>query len=493
MRKTKVAKKEKNAVRLDRDGIPKVMRIRDYFGDSLGMFSLNIISGLVGQLTYFYTDKVGLAAGAVATVFMIVKVFDAFTDLIMGNIIDNTKPGKERYRPWYLKAGIPAGILVMLMFAVPKGGNGLQLAYAMITNFLLTAVLFTAISIPYTSIMMVRTNSQEERGYMGTWRAAAGYVSGMVIAILVIPVSNMLGGTQSAWIKMGAIFGILLILAMLICYRTSKETAVAAGSGAEEKENAEDAEEESIPLKEAIVKLFKNKYWVIVLVVNFAAQVSYGLINTSGTYYCKWIYGNDNLTALLGGIGMLPTVLGFVLVGPMMKKLGAVKTLKITFIMGVAANALRIVNPYNLAYNIALGCVTTFANIPMMCLGGVLTAMAIDYNEYKFGQKLVARSSSAIGFGQKVASGLGASLVGWCLAAVSYNAETEAARVAAGEMVSMGTRQAIFTFSIYVPLILYVVMLVMIMKFDLEGKIGDIRAEIEKRKSEKKAVSNENL
>ena len=285
-----MAKKEKNAVRLDRDGIPKVMRIRDYFGDSLGMFSLNIISGLVGQLTYFYTDKVGLAAGAVATVFMIVKVFDAFTDLIMGNIIDNTKPGKERYRPWYLKAGIPAGILVMLMFAVPKGGNGLQLAYAMITNFLLTAVLFTAISIPYTSIMMVRTNSQEERGYMGTWRAAAGYVSGMVIAILVIPVSNMLGGTQSAWIKMGAIFGILLILAMLICYRTSKETAVAAGSGAEEKENAEDAEEESIPLKEAIVKLFKNKYWVIVLVVNFAAQVSYGLINTSGTYYCKWIY-----------------------------------------------------------------------------------------------------------------------------------------------------------------------------------------------------------
>ena len=83
----------------DKFGIQKVMRAGDYFGDSLGQFSLNAISGLVGQLTYFYTDKVGLAAGAVATAFMLTKILDAFTDLIMGNIIDHTKPGKEKYQP----------------------------------------------------------------------------------------------------------------------------------------------------------------------------------------------------------------------------------------------------------------------------------------------------------------------------------------------------------------------------------------------------------
>lgn len=473
-----MSKKDKNVIRFDRDGIQKVMRKRDYFADSLGMFSLNIISGLVGQLTYFYTDKVGLAAGAVATIFMIVKILDAFTDLVMGNIIDNTKPGKERYRPWYIRAGIPAGILLVLMFTVPKSGNGIQLAYVMMTNFLLTAVLFTAISVPYSSIMMVRTNSQEERGYMGTWRAAAGYVSGMVIAVLVIPISNALGGTQSAWVKMGVVFGAFLVLAMLICYRFSKETAVLAGSV--EGINTEAESEEAIPLKEAITKLFKNKYWVIILIMNFAAQVSFGLTSASGVYYCKWIYGNDNLTALLGGVGMIPTVLGFALVTPMLKKMGAVKTLKFTFLMGGIANILRIINPYNLAYNVVLGCFNTFANIPMMCLGGVLTAMAIDYNEYKYGQKMVARSSSAIGFGQKVAGGLGASLVGWCLAIAGYSAEAEAVRVAAGEMVSMATRQAIFTFSIYVPLLLYIISFVLLSRFDLESKIGNIRAEIEK-------------
>ena len=113
----------------DKFGVQKVMRTKDYLGDSLGQFSLNAISTIIGQLTYFYTDKVGLAAGAIATVLLISKIIDAFTDLIMGNIVDHTKPGKEKYRPWLLKAGIPAGIMLVLMFTVPKTSGTLQIFY----------------------------------------------------------------------------------------------------------------------------------------------------------------------------------------------------------------------------------------------------------------------------------------------------------------------------------------------------------------------------
>lgn len=471
-----MAKKDKNAVRYDRNGIPKVMRKRDYFADSLGQFALNSISGLVGQLTYFYTDKVGIAAGAVATVFLICKIFDAFTDLIMGTIVDNTKPGKEKYRPWLLRAGIPAGIMLALMFTVPAAAQSVQLLYAMVTNLLLTAVLYTAISIPYGAFMIVRTNSQEERGYMGTWRAASGYVSGMVIAIMVIPVTNALGGDQRAWVKFGVIFGALIVLAMLVCWKYAKESAVLSGQE-QDMAGSADEEEENIPLMDALNKLIHNKYWVIIFVVNLMCQISYGLSNSSGTYYCKWIYGNDNLTAILGSVGMIPTILGFVLVTPMLRKLGAVKTLKFTFILGILGNGLRLLNPYHFAYNTVLGCFTTFANIPMMCLGGVLTAMAVDYNEYKYGVRMVGRSGSASSFGQKIANGLGASLVGWCLAIAGYDATMEVATAA--------TKQAIFTFSIYTPLVLYIIMFLAIRKFDLESKIGEIREEINKRKAAK--------
>lgn len=456
----------------DKFGVQKVMRTKDYLGDSLGQFSLNAISTIIGQLTYFYTDKVGLAAGAIATVLLISKIIDAFTDLIMGNIVDHTKPGKEKYRPWLLKAGIPAGIMLVLMFTVPKTSGTLQIAYALVTNILLSAVLYTAVAIPYGSLMAVRTISQEERGIMGTWRAGAGYVAGFIMAILIIPITNALGGTQSAWIKFGVIIGLFIILAFGIAYLTSRETATESGTVAEKVEE----EEEAIPFREAITKLFHNKYWVIVLIVNLLACILYGTTAAAGTYYCKWIFGNDNLVGLLGGVGLIPTFLGFALVGVMIKKLGVVGTLKFSFGIGIISNVLMIFLHNNFTAYMVLGCFTTFATIPMMCLVGVMTTMAIDFNEYKYGVKMVACSNSASSFGGKVGSGVGGSLIGWMLAAVGYDATLSVAPEA--------TKMAIYGFSFIIPLIAFVVMFVLVSQFDLEKKLPQMREEVAKRKQE---------
>lgn len=457
----------------DKFGVQRTMRRRDFLGDSLGQFSLNAMSGLIGQMTYFYTDKVGVAAGAVATVLLICKIIDAFTDLIMGNIVDHTKAGKEKYRPWLLKAGIPAGILTVLMFTVPKGSSVLQIAYLLITNLLFTAVAFTAVCIPYSSMMIVRTNSQEERGRMGTWRAAAGYVSGMIIAVAIIPITNMLGGTQSAWIKFGVIAGALIVLSFLICYKTSKET-IQSETEVQEKE-----EDEAVPFKEAIVKLFHNKYWVMILIMSFITNVLYGITGSSGVYYAKWIYGNDNLMGIMGAVGMIPTLAGFIAVGPMIKRLGVTRTLKVSFAIGAVGTIVRIINPYHFALNVGLGCLSTFASIPMMCLMGVLTAMSIDYNEYKYGKKMVASSQAASSFGAKVGSGIGASVIGWCLSLAAYEATLSVATEA--------TKQAIFAFSIYIPAAMYAVLFVISMKFDLEKRLPQLREEIAKRKVQKEA------
>ena len=310
---------------------------------------------------------------------------------------------------------------------------------------------------------------------MGVYRALAGYVPGMAIVLAVIPVTNALGGTQSAWVKFAAIMALIVLLCLLFCYKKSKETATA--DGVETATTVENEFEEAIPLGEAVKKLFGNKYWVLALVMGLASQVTYGLANSSGTYYCKWIYGDDNLVAILGAVGMIPTILGFAAVGPMNKKLGVVKTLRVCFFMGTVATALRLLNPTHFWYNTILGCVGSFANIPMMCLLGVTTAMAIDYNAYKYGNRMVASSQSAVGFGGKVGNGLGVSVIGWCLAIAHYDATAAVATTA--------TRQANYAFNIYIPLLLFAVMLVCAVKFDLEAKLPAIREELEKRRVQK--------
>lgn len=42
----------KKLLKKDKFGVQKVMRIKDYFGDSLGQFSVNEVSTMIGQLTF---------------------------------------------------------------------------------------------------------------------------------------------------------------------------------------------------------------------------------------------------------------------------------------------------------------------------------------------------------------------------------------------------------------------------------------------------------
>ena len=85
---------------------------------------------------------------------------------------------------------------------------------------------------------------------------------------------------------------------------------------------AEKSEDKNVPFVEGIKILFKNKYWVIMLALQFLMNISYSLSTSGGTYYAKYILGNDNIVALLGAVGLIPTFLGFILTGPMASKLG---------------------------------------------------------------------------------------------------------------------------------------------------------------------------
>lgn len=330
----------KKELGLDSMGIQKSMRLTDYLGDGIGQLPLNIMSSLVGQLTYFYTEKVGLAAGMVATMLLIAKIFDAFSDLAMGKIMDAGRSPKGKCRPWFSRMAIPALVAIILLFTVPKNiGSGFQTAYVLITNVLITAIVYTAVAIPYGALMAIRTESFEERGKMGIFRTAFGYIAGMVIAILLIPITNMLGGTQSAWIKVAVVFGLISMLSLMILYKVSKENV----------QIVEKSEDDDVPFVEAIKMLFKNKYWVIMLVLQFLINISYSLTTSGGTYYAKYILGNDNIVALLGAVGLVPTFLGFILTGPLTSKFGMTKTCKISCVLGAAACLVRVFTPYSIA------------------------------------------------------------------------------------------------------------------------------------------------
>ena len=470
--------KDKNAPRYDKQGARRVMRKRDYFSDFSGQLALGLMANIVGQLNYFYTDKVGLAVGSVGIILAISKVIDAFTDVIAGNMIDHSKGGDHKYFKWILPQIIPAAAIVVLMFTVPiQAGQIPGVIYALVTNLILSAGLYTFIATPFAAVMTVRTRSLSERGSIGLFRAIANYGAGMLISILTIPVTNMLGGTQSAWIKYGVVLAVLVLVLFAICCRNGMKSKFACDYEEEEADGQSEEEEEPVPFKEAMTMLLKNKYWVIILLFNLITSITSGISASGGTYYCKWIFGNDNLVGIIGAVGMLATVIGFVLSKPIIAGLGIKRTISIGLLGAAILAGIRCFVPTNFAVYVVTSLLGSFVQIPMMSLYGVLTSMTIDYNEWKYDKKLVAMSGGAIGFGSKVGNGLGAAILAGFLAIGAYDATLEVA--------STSMTYSIYGFSNYLPVVINLIMFVIFLKFDLEEKLPKMREEIAARRAAK--------
>ncbi|MBN2853054.1 MAG: MFS transporter [Clostridia bacterium] len=461
-------KKVMKELGLDSQGIQKTMRGYQFFGDGISQFALNSISGLVGMLTYFYTDKVGIAAAAAGTIMIVSKIIDAFTDLIMGKFVDNTTTRFGKARPWMLWTSIPALVAIVLLFTVPSGlGSSGKFAYALATNIFATAIVYTAIAIPYGCLMALITKSTQERSKMGILRAIMGYISGMIIAIGLIPITNAFGGDQRAWIIVACIFGALSAMTLIWTFSTTREKY------AEINENKEESDSKT-SLSDSIKLLFKNKYWVIMLFAMLFINIVYATSGSTAIYYAKYILKNENLIALLGGVGLIPVIIGFAVTQPLVKKFGLAKTVRIALLIGIGGTIVRMFFPYSLLITLIFGAFTTFATIPLMAVGGVLVNNTIEYNEYKFGKRLVGMSNSASSFGAKIGSGLGAAMIGWILALGHYD----------GKLAEQMTPalNSIIVLTIWIPGVLLVGLYLLLRQYDLDIKYAKIVNELEARK-----------
>lgn len=456
---------------LDKQGIQKTMRLGDYLADGMGMAGPNMMMALAGQISYFYTEKAGVAAGVVSAVLLISKIADAFTDLIMGKLVDSGRSPKGKCRPWFLRMALPSLIAIVLLFSLPQGlGTTAQLAYMIFTNILLTAVVYTAIMVPYSAIINLRTKSIEERSKIQVTRNIFAYAFGAIATLTVIPVTNLLGGTQSAWIKYGVAVGLFCMVALLILYKHSKEVTGLETEETLQAEKEQEAKEKEVSFAQGIKMLFSNRVWVLTLIFGTVNALSFGMSQSSNTYYSKYIYGNDNLVAVAGAIGMVGMLIGFVIASPLIKKFGLTKTVIIATIVQTVPTIIRAFIPYAFWANVCLTGIAQTVAVASTAACGVMTNNCVEFNEKYYGYKLLGITNSANGFATKVGNGLGTALITFILAITGYKASL----AQQPQSVTYG----IFAFTIYIPIVLAVIKLIFVKMYQpYEAEYYKIMAE----------------
>ncbi|MCR2806267.1 MFS transporter [Paenibacillus soyae] len=439
-------------------------------GDAMGQFSLNIATGLLGIITYYYTDIVGVSAGLVGTIMLLTKALDAFADIGMGVLVDRTRSRHGQARPWLLWMTVPVFASILLLFCVPDISSSAKIAYAVTTNLVFFVFVYTPISIPYLSLMALTTKSPLDRSLMGLYRAGFGYLAGMVVAIGFVPIVNAMGGGRSEWTLLAAVFGAIAAAGIYTAFRSTKERY----STIQMKESGE--VQKTLPFRTGIKLLFTNRYWLIVVSAGMLANILFASSATSGMYYAKYIWGDVNLVSIMGGIGLIPVIVVFLLSGPVMKRVGKRNTAVLGLGIGLLGLLIRLIDPHSIPIGLAGSLIQAFGMIPLMIVLSPMTADTIEYGEWKHGQRIVGLTNSVNGFGGKIGTALGTALIGWFLAWGHYQ---EGAALQPDS-----AKQMIIAFNIYVPIVIYIGIGVLLMFFSLEKQYTKILDDLENRKEQ---------
>lgn len=98
----------------------KYLKWYNKVGYGSGDVAGNVVYAFLSSFVMIYlTDTIGLNAGIVGTLMMVSKLFDGFTDIFFGSLIDKTKTKMGKARPWMLWAFFGCFATLIAIFAIP--------------------------------------------------------------------------------------------------------------------------------------------------------------------------------------------------------------------------------------------------------------------------------------------------------------------------------------------------------------------------------------
>ncbi|MEN8183631.1 MAG: MFS transporter [Myxococcota bacterium] len=198
-------------------------------GYGAGNFAFALLGLVVAvNLQFFYTDYVGLSAGLVSWSLLFARLFDGFTDPVMGYLSDRTRTRLGRRRPYILGTAIPLAIAFYYLFtppevADPENHQGFLLAY-MLVLYVVTYFLWTVGAIPYFSLGAELSDDYHERIRVIAVREGWALAGLLVATILPAYLIHLYGG-RTGYSFMGGILGLGTGLFLLISAGVTRERA----------------------------------------------------------------------------------------------------------------------------------------------------------------------------------------------------------------------------------------------------------------------------
>jgi len=439
----------------------KKLNNKEKFSYGFGNLAANLLITTANVfITYFYTEQVGIAAATAGTILLFARVFDGISDLVMGVIVDKTNSKHGKARPWLKWMAIPFGISLVLLFNVPNFGNTGNIFYSFITYVIAIGIIYTAITVPYNAMIGTMTNDPIDRGHLSTIRTGFGFTGVVLVNIITLPLVSFYGGGQIGWLFMATTYAIIAVILWYLNFYNSSEYVL---SDETIKDTVKD--KNNFSLIDRLKAVFKNKYWLMVIVALLISNINSG-IGAVNPYYAEYILHDPTLVGALGAAQFTPVILMMFIIGPIMKYISKRNLIIIGSIIGILGRLFVLINPSNLTIAIIGITIAGIGQAPMLAASYAMLGDTVDFGELKTGLRTEGISYSAATFGEKVGNGMGGLILGLILGVVGY----------VGGQATQTTLalNGIISAFIFVPVIFGVILIVVMYFYDLDKKHEDV-------------------
>lgn len=256
-------------------------KLREKIGYALGDAAAGGITWKVMSIAFplFFTNIFGLTVADAATLMLTARMFDVVTDPLMGSLADRTQSRWGTYRPWLIFGAIPLGIIFALLLYTPDFGPVGKRIWAY-TLYLLMMATYTAVNVPYGSLLGVMTDDDNEKNQFSSFRMVGAYAMGFITLLSFPYLQKLVGGTaQHQYAVLGAFFGVIATAGTLAC-------------GLMTKERLKPVRAEKFSLK-PFADLFRNKPWVYLTLIGICMNFFNGFRYAVAGYMFEYCLKGD--------------------------------------------------------------------------------------------------------------------------------------------------------------------------------------------------------
>ena len=398
-------------VRLDEHGHRKFGAL-DKIAYAAGDFGCNMSFALKGTLTVFWTQYMGISEAGMAMLLVLVQVWDAINDPVIGSMVDADKHHYKRNKfLQYIWVG-SIGLLVAgaLCFVPWKSAPYLVKNIRFVAGYVIWDAFYTIANVPYGSLLSLITKDPVERAELSSFRSIGSTVGSMLpmvlLPMLIYDASNTLRGERIFLIAL--VMGVLGLISFQFMIRN---TVVRVDTDV--KCNEEEAPKFNV--FKAMGNFLRNRAAVGATLSPVGTFLGMAGAGVAATVMFQAYFQNARISGLIQMFSMVGMLIFLPLVKPIVKKFGKKEACTVGALISVGAYVLMLVLPITpdgkgLALFVMCQIINALGAGVGGCVSWSLMADAMDYGEWKFGVREEGTTYALHSFFRKLAQGIGPSL-----------------------------------------------------------------------------------